>query len=136
MSNFVFLQALNYSVAIAAVIGLIRFRQIHRSYQPFIFILLTSLFIETIATLSTVLYKTNALVSNIYTIIECLFWFWQFKRWDGFLRRKALYFVLIGLLVSLWIFENLILKKILTFSSAFAIAYSFCLVFLAINQVN
>jgi hypothetical protein len=48
----------------------------------------------------------------------------------------VLFIVLVSALSTYWFTEHILFWKIVTFQSAFAIIYSFCLVFLAINQIN
>jgi hypothetical protein len=129
-------QILNFSIAIAAIIGLVRFGEIYRAYQPFIYITIAGLASEIISVICIHVYHNNAIISNVFAVSECILWFWQFRRWEGLFKRKWMSAVLLGALISVWVYENIILGKITTFSSAFSIAYSFCMVFMAINQVN
>ena len=136
MINYQFMVIGSYSIAIAAIIGLIRFRKIHRAYQPFIFITIAALLNEICSNLLIYFQRSNAVSTNIFGLIESVLWLWQFKRWDAFKRRPWEYSVLVTLIACTWVFENIIMGKLFTFSSVFGIVYSFCLVFLSINQVN
>jgi hypothetical protein len=136
MINYQFILIGSYSIALAAIIGLIRFRKIHRAYQPFIFITIAALLNEICSSLLIHFHKSNAASTNILSLFECLLWLWQFRRWNGFKQGSREYPLLVAIVISTWAFENIVLGKLFTFSSVFAIAYSFCLVFLSINQVN
>ena len=126
----------SYSIAIAAVFGLIRFRHIHRTYQPFIFITLAALTNEIVSTLLIMSDRSNAISTNILNLTECALWLLQIKKWGGFRHRKWEFPVLFSILATIWIAENIIMGKIIIFSSVFAIVSAFILVFLVINQVN
>jgi hypothetical protein len=125
----------NFSIVIASIIGLARFGKIYRSYQPFIYITTLGFFSELISTISVTLYHTNAVVYNIFSLIECILWFWLFRRWKA-LNTLWKSILLPATLILIWVIQNIVMSKLTTFSSLFSIAYSFSLVFLAINQVN
>lgn len=127
----------SYSITLAVIIGLIRFRKITRAYQPFIFITIAALINELTSTLLIQYYKSNAISVNIVNICDSLLWLWQFRRWGGFSRvAKWTFPALSALMVLFWVVENLVLMKIMVFNSVFSLVSSFVLVFLAINQVN
>ena len=127
----------SYSIILAVIIGLIRFRKITGAYQPFIFITIAALINELASTLLILYYKSNAISVNILNISESLLWIWQFKRWGGFDRSpKRTLPLLVGGVMLAWSIENLVFMKILAFNSIFSLLSSFMLVFLAINQVN
>src|SRR3954470_17708590 len=125
------------SVSLAVFIGLIRLRKIVKTYQPFILILFLALLNEILSlVIIDVFHKSNAVSSNIFGLAEGLLWLWQFKKWEAFARHKWKFGSIMILLFITWIVENLLLWKINTFSSWYAIEYSFCLVFISINLVN
>ena len=136
MTNFAFIIVGSYSIAVAAIIGLIRFTRIHRAYQPFVFITVASLVNEVISHIMIYYKKSNAITINILGLADALLWLWQFRRWNGFNKQKLQFYVTVLLMISIWIFENLILGKLFTFSSVYAIIFSFAVVFFSINQVN
>ncbi len=78
----------SYSVTLAVIIGLIRFRSIYQTYQPFIFILLAAFTHEIISTILIQHHTSNAFTTNILNIVECVLWFWQFKRWGCVYQTK------------------------------------------------
>ena len=136
MTNFAFITVGSYSIAIAAIIGLIRFTRIHKSYQPFIFITIASLSNEVISHILIHYKKSNAITINLLGLADALLWLWQFRRWNGFNKQGFQFQLAVILMISIWIFENLVLGKLFTFSSVYAIVFSFAVVFLSINQLN
>lgn len=124
-----------YSIIIAVIMGLVRYNRISRSYHPFIIIVVMGFFSELSSTITIAIYKSNAVPANIYYIVECLLWLWQFKRWGIGIKNKTVANALtVGLIVA-WIVEMKV-KGITQFCSIFPILYSFTLVFFAINQIN
>src|SRR5688572_13926264 len=98
----------SYSICVAVIIGLVRLRQIHRAYQPFVLITLAALCHEIISTVLIYYfdYPSNAVTTNILNLVECLLWLIQFKRWNAFERRRWQFPVLIVLLSGIWLVEN------------------------------
>ena len=124
-----------FSIIIAAVLGVIRFKQIEPSYYPFIYICWLGLVAEIIAFAYQA--KSGSLLpSNIYVLLEGLFFVWQFKLWGSFQRRRWVYYLTLGAILALWIADNLIVRTIHGLSSYYRIGYSFVLVILAIDQIN
>lgn len=136
MVNYELVVILSYSIAIAAIIGLIRLRKIIRPYRPFVFILFLSLISEIVHTILSRYLNTNSISANIYVLLECFLWLWQFSCWGAFSKNRAGLWVLACSLAAVWVAEHIWMEKIFTFSSMFRISYSFVLVFLAIDQLN
>jgi hypothetical protein len=126
----------SYSIAIAAIIGLVRFGKVSRSYQPFIILCWVALLGEIISTVAAYRVGTNAANANIYVLVESLLFMWLFRNWGAFAARKDIFIAMIALLVSVWLYDNLIWHNLGQFNSFFRIFYSFCLIFLAIEQLN
>lgn len=136
MPGFGFLLIGSYSITIAVVIGLIRLPRIHKSYQPFIFILIAGLLNEICSTILISQGYSNAVPTNIVTLIEVWLWMWQFSKWNAFSGKRWLYLTLMIAMTSLWLTENVILGKLFIFSSWCSLVFSFCIVFLSISQAN
>lgn len=127
----------SYSIAAAVTIALARIRKIHRSYRPFVCILFAALLAEVASFLLIHLFRMgNALACNMLGLAEGLLWLWQFRIWDKRHNPNILYRLLVAVISTVWVFENIILARIDTFSSTYSILYSFILVFLSINQLN
>jgi len=133
--NSTIVLAFSFSIVIAAVIGLARFGKILRIYQPFVYITIAGFISELTSFFCIKLYHSNTIVFNIYLLVECILWFWQFRRWKGFFKKEKKTYLLLFLLIAVWIGESSI-NGINSFNSTFHVLYSFCLVFLGINQVN
>ena len=133
-SKIEFLMSL--SILLPLAIGCIRFKRIVPSYYPIIYLL----FIGTITEIASyLLYKSasDAVIYNMYGIIELLFFSWQFRLWgNNVLRRKPVYYTLIGTLSLIWLFENFYMGRIAAYSPIYWVCYSLILILLAVNQMN
>ncbi len=125
------------TILLPLIAGLIRFRRIDRSYQPFFILLVTGFVTELINGYFVPLnHFSNAVVSNIYVLVEWILILWQFRVW-GFLRsRNKTYYMLLLLSCSIWITENLFFGHIREFSPYFRFFYSFLIVLLSVNKIN
>jgi hypothetical protein len=136
MNSFILSILSGYSISIAAIIGLVRFRQIHRSYRPFVFICVSSFLNEIISYYSAKLFQNNNYNYNVYSLLEALLFIWLFTGWGHFSNKPRKYIITISLLVTTWISDNIIWHSLGDQNSLYFVVYSFALVFLAINEIN
>ncbi len=127
---------LGFNSVFAAVPGLIRFRKVEPAYQPFIIIVCLGLFNHSLSVFMGYYYKTNAVNGNIFVLTESLLYIWQFSKWGLFKKSKQTVLILAGLLLIVWITDNLLLHNLQTPNSGFRIFSSFMMVFLAIDQLT
>lgn len=127
---------LSFSISIAAILGWIRFKKIKPAYYSFIFLLTIGFVSEVWGFLLNEFHYSNAIVYNIYTLIEAVLILWQFKQWKIIkFRAKLLKFFLLILWIT-WIIENFYFSNIYSFGSYFIILYSFLIVLLSIQTLN
>ena len=136
MDIYILSLAESYSIGIAATIGLVRFKVIDKSYQPFIWICCLAFVNEIVSTITAQVFRNNAVNLNIYVLCEALLYIWLFYNWGEFKVSVNSYYGLCIFLVFVWVLDNFILNSFLTINSLFRIVYSFTLIFLAINQGN
>ncbi|HEY0677723.1 MAG TPA: hypothetical protein VGD17_05525 [Chitinophagaceae bacterium] len=135
MNNFVsFLYS--QSVLLPLLIGLIRIRKIERSFHPFLVLIMLAALTELLSFISIKMFQTNAIVSNVYCLLECLLILYQFYRWHFHARHRKWYWVIPAALSLVWIIENLVFMKITDFGPVFRISYAFLIVVLSINEIN
>lgn len=135
MIDFFVVATGSLSIAVAAIITLIRFSKIHRSYRPFVYIVVASLINELISITLIKFHHSNAINTNLLSLAEGVLWSWQLAKWKAF-NTKTQYHLTLTILITAWIAENIVLGKLFTFSSGYAIVYSLVMVLLSINQVN
>jgi hypothetical protein len=135
MSSFLLEIALNYSILIAAIIGIIRFKSIIRDYYPFIFIIWLGVFNETLSLVLIFTLGRNTINSNIFVLLEYLLIVYQFYKWNN--KKGLKKYVILALLgLAVWSADNLVLNSITHNNSLFRAFYSFLVVFFSIDQVN
>jgi len=135
MSSFLLEIALNYSILIAAIIGIIRFKSIIRDYYPFIFIIWLGVFNETLSLVLIFTLGRNTVNSNIFVLLEYLLIVYQFYKWNN--KKGLKNYVILALLgLAVWSADNLVLNSITHNNSLFRAFYSFLVVFFSIDQVN
>jgi hypothetical protein len=136
MINYKIIVAGSYSIAIAAVIGLIRFPKLNKAYRPFVFITTASLANEIISHILILHKKSNAVALNIFGFFDAILWLWQFKRWNRYHKYHALCNVAAIVLMLVWMLENIVLRKLFSFGSIYAITLSFSLVIFSIVELT
>lgn len=134
--NFWFVTILNMCILIPAVTGLIRFSKINPVYYPFIYCLWIGLINEILSNILVLFGYSNAIISNIYVLVESLMIIWLFTKWKLFEIRKILLRIIIVIFFSTWLLENFVFSKIIYFCSYFRIVYSFVIVIMSITIVN
>lgn len=95
---------LSLSIAIAAIIGAVRYRRINPVYHPFIYCIWLGFINEILGYYISSIHGSNAINNNLYVLAECLLITWQFKKWGLFDRTRKLYYsILAGFLYSGWL---------------------------------
>ena len=128
---------LSQSILLPIIIGLVRFRRLDRSYQPFFLLLLIGFVTEIVGFILIQGYeKSNYVIVNIYVLIEWALIAWQFHVW-GFLQgRKSIFYGLLGFTTLCWIVENLAFGHITGIVPYFRFLYFFLIVLISINKIN
>jgi hypothetical protein len=136
MINYKIIAAGSYSIAIAAVIGWIRLPKLNKAYQPFILITSASLANEIISHILIQHKKSNAVALNVFGFFDAILWLWQFRKWTRVLKYHVVVHAAAFVLVLLWTLENIVLQKLFTFGSAYAITLSFSVVIFSIIELT
>lgn len=127
---------LSLLVLLPLTIGLIRFKKIRNDYRPFFWLIVLAVLAELFSYISIKLFRNNAVVSNIYYLVECMLILYQFHRWKFHRKPNAWYLALAVICLLIWVTENLVFFQIAQFRPVFRISYSFLLVVLSINEIN
>lgn len=135
MNNFVnFL--ISQLILLPLIIGLLRIRKMQSSYYPFLALIILGSLTELASFISIRLFKTNAVVSNTYSLLECLLILYLFYRWRFHNKPRKWYWVVPALFLLIWITENLVFMYITRFGPVFRVSYGFIIVMLSINEIN
>jgi hypothetical protein len=134
-SIFIWFVAL--TILLPLIAGLIRFRRIGKSYQPFFTLLVAGVVAELInGYVVYVKHHSNAVVSNAYILVEWILILWQFRVWGLLQARNNVYYAVLAVTCSIWIAENLVLGHLGEFSPYSRFFYSFFIVLLSVNKIN
>ncbi|MEO5650035.1 MAG: hypothetical protein ABIR03_08940 [Ginsengibacter sp.] len=135
MENYVIKIALNHSIIIAVIIGMIRFKKLAGDFYPFLLVILAGLMNESLSLV--LIYTTtgsNTINSNVFVLVEYALFLWQFYRWEGGHYKK--YYLLAGIGLAIWVADNLVVNTLTQNNSLFRVFYSFVILFLSIYQIN
>jgi hypothetical protein len=136
MNSYAILVVFSYSIAIAAVVGLLRYQKVTPGDRPFFYIVWFALINEILSEVLSTTIRTTAINSNIYVLIEALLYVWLFDNWSNTKRRTPVFKGILVFLSVIWILDNGVLNSLKHTNSLFRIVSSFVLVFLAIDQIN
>jgi hypothetical protein len=134
--NYTISAILYLSILLPVVIGCIRFVKMDPAYYPFIFCLIAGMLHEIISFFVIRSGGSNALVSNIYVLLENCLILWLFYNLS--VRKQAtIYLTILITSIIVWSLENFAWFNIAhRFSSYFIIFSSFITVLLSIGNVN
>jgi hypothetical protein len=127
---------LNFSIIIGAIVGCMRFRRIHPTYYPFIFLIWIGFLNEIISTILVFSGYYNIVNFNIYNLVESLLITWQFYRWRLFDDNRRFYHAMLLTFSFSWLLDILFISGFSHFNSYFRIFYSFAMILMSINMIN
>jgi hypothetical protein len=97
---------MSFSIWIAALAGLVRFKYIDPSYRPFIILCWAGAINEVASFLITRAgFSTNA-NNNIYLLAESVLLLWQFKKWGPGSWMNRFFWITTVLFVLTWLYEH------------------------------
>ena len=134
MDNYWLRIVFNYSIVIAAIIAIFRFKSIVADYYPFIFFIWLGLVNELLSLALIYNDQSNAANSNIYVLLEYLILLFQFYKWND--KGIKTYYSLATLGLAVWITDNCIINTLAQNNSLFRVFYCFVLLFFSIDKVN
>ena len=132
--NYFLLIFFNYSIIIAAIIAIVRFKTIMADYYPFVFFIWLGLFNEILSLFLIYSYQSNAANSNVYVLLEYMILLLQFYKWNNKGIKKYYGLAVIG--IAVWITDNFIINTLSQNNSIFRVFYSFVILFFSIDQLN
>lgn len=136
MNQTLFYYISNYSIGIAAIVAIFKFKKAASSFLPF-FIFIWLGFANEVLSYFTAHYLRNTNVNNnIYVLLESLLLLWQFTCWRLFDSNRLLPKILAAAFVLFWIAECFIFADILYVAGYFRVFYSFVIVLLSISMMN
>lgn len=134
MHSFLVSIVVNFSIAIPALLAVIRFKHIHRSFYPLIFLIWLGLANESLSIVMVVSTGSNTANANIFVLAEFLLLLLQFYSWNTGSSKKYILFASLG--VAVWITDNLVLNTLSQNNSLFRALYSFAILLFSIEQTG
>ncbi|MGY4536167.1 hypothetical protein ACVW0P_000574 [Mucilaginibacter sp. UYNi724] len=133
ITNFISSQ----SILIPIFIGIIRYKGLYKTYNPFFILLILGLIAEIISFIFINIYRHgNAPIIKIYSLVECCIILHQLYLWKSTVKYKYLFYFLTATCAAFWVIEVLVFGNLNTFSPYFRVFYAFIIVLLSINQIN
>jgi hypothetical protein len=128
---------LSLSIVLPAIIGLVRFKKIETTYQPFLYLIFVSVINEAISFFLPQQPKKFALLDlNVFTLFEYCILLFQFYKWKIFERHTLLFYALLTGFLLVWLTENFLISSITTYNFYYILLHSFVMVILSINTLN
>ena len=136
MHSKILLFTFSFSIFIAGIIALIRFKKINKVYYPFLYCIWVACINELVNFLLYNQGYSTYINNNIYAFLESLLIVSLFRNL-GFFHKGSYLFncILISFIVA-WVLEVFVLKKITSFCVYFSIYYSFIIVLMSISTIN
>lgn len=128
---------LSFSIFIAGIIGIFRFKQIQHIYRPFIYLIWVGCVTEVLSSYFAYVYHSNLALLSIYGLCESLLLLWFFSKLGIFKNHNKLLYLLIIAFIAIWLVENFLSNHFSSrLSFYFDIVYSLTVVLLSIKAIN
>lgn len=134
--NFTVIVIISFSILIAGIIAVVKYRQIHSSYYPFLYFVWVGCLNELISFCLVMNGYYTSINSNIYVLAESLLIVYFFRQLALFRRHRMLFICLVTSLSAMWLYENLIQGHITAVTGYFRFTYSAVIVLLSIIRIN
>lgn len=138
MDTYLFSQIGSYTIILAVIIGVVRFKKILETYRPFIYMIIIGLAIEIISYISIALDYSyiSRIATNFYVLFEYFLILFLFKRWGVFTAYKSTFRIISIVILFIWIADNFFFNTITETNSFFRVCYSTVLVLLSNNHLS
>jgi hypothetical protein len=135
MSLFEIAVLLGFSIVIALVIGIVRFKKLPAVYYPFMFVVGLGFGNHLLNLIMVYYFRSNAVNGNIYVLLETLLYLWLFANWGLFKKKNTVPLIITVVLITGWFLDNLVLHSLQTPNAGFRILSSLILVILSVEQI-
>ncbi len=126
-----------WSILLPLVVSILRYKKIGSIYLPFILLIWIGCLNELVGEIVVSKGYSNAVSSNIYSLIEAIIILWLFRQMDAprFIK-KIFHYVALGFCI-VWTLENVFIGKFgVYFNSYFNMVSGFVIVLISINAIN
>ncbi len=122
----------SFSIAIAAILAIVRYKRIYPGFRPFLFVCWAALATEIVCYLLVHQRNYTFIPYGIYSIIESVLITWFFRKLGVFDRRPYWFILLIIFYLLAWLTEIIFFKGMSRNMTWFRLEYSFVLILLSI----
>lgn len=135
MNFFLLNEISTYSILIAAILSLARYRKSIPLYRTFLWLIWLQTANELLSMALVYIFGTNMINANIYVLLEYALLLLLFYRWNlDSSPKKYVWLMAVGILV--WVSDNMVLHSPNTINSLFRVFYSIIILFLSIHLIN
>lgn len=134
--SYTWMTLFSFSIWIAAVIGVARFKNLDPIYHPFIYCTWVAAFNELLSYSLIAAGASNAINNNCYILVETIFIIWQFKKWDALQRFTLWYTTVIVLIILAWLIENFVLANLTKTVIYCRVLYATIIICLSVNTTS
>jgi hypothetical protein len=134
--NATLIQIFSYSILLAGIIGAIRLKWLDRSFLPFIILIWIGCFNECLSELLIARKMHTIINSKVYVLLVGLYITWLFYKQLLFKNASYLLPTILSFLILIWVIEITLIRSIHDVCIYYRIFYSFCIVFMSIQQIN
>lgn len=125
-----------FTILIAGVIAMIRYRKIDPVFLPFILCIWIASITEIVCDIIIYTYGNDGVFINIYTLLEAVLLTWQFRRWGLLKRPSWLFPALLAMLCAWWIVESSVWGTFDAEINYFQLGSSLLIAVLGLVQLN
>lgn len=127
----------SFSIFIAALLGLYRYKKVNPIYHPFILYTLLASLNEICSYIVVTRFGwSNNANNNLYTLFEAMLITWQLNNWNCFQNKKRVYFLLQFSFLFVWCFDWYLSGDLFTLFHRYRVFYAMVLVLLCLGSLN
>lgn len=134
--NFYINAFYSFTIFIAGIIGVIRFKKIYYAYYPFLLCIGIACIVELLNVIIAINHRPSVIYVNMYVLAESLLITLLFKNLGIFKKTKKLFIAIIAALIIFWLLENLANRDINKIDAYFRVFYSFIIVLMSVTSIN
>jgi hypothetical protein len=127
---------LAFAIFIAGIIGIVRWKGMLPTFQPFIILIWLACINEALSYILVANGYNTIVNNNVYVLLESATIVWFFKRQGIFKQHPYSHLILTIAFVCFWVGETFIWKNKYGFDAQFQIFYSFVFVLMSIVTIN
>ena len=134
--NFWIFVGLSAAVVLPAIGSLFRCRQVEGGYVPFFLLLWAGTLNEALKLFLLLNQRGHAVTSNVFSLVQVLLLVWQFRNWDLFGGRRALFMPVQAAVVLAWLASTLFSPQPKGFNTLFHFFSSLLLTLMALSVLS